>query len=227
MTTALKTDDGQMVIVSGRSRSGKTAWTWREVREAGRLIVWDPEDQWSGMPGMRRVSRRPDLLAACEQPGRGRLAYVPSGDLKSAFDFWAGCAYHWGRYYGECTVVAEELADVTSPGKAPGSWGLMVRRGLKRGISIFAISQRWAEADKTVFGNASRYALFAMSSLDDARYLARKTRATFDEMSGLTPEYWDDDAARPKTLPMIEVTATGDKLAHRFEFSRAGKMSFR
>jgi hypothetical protein len=73
---------------------------------------------------------------------------------------------------------------------------VLVRRGLKRGIDIYAISQRWAEADKTAFGNASEYICFRMSSALDIEYVAKRTRIDADKLSGLKPlEYIRYDAA--------------------------------
>ena len=67
---------------------------------------------------------------------------------------------------------------------------LTLRRGLKRGITIWAISQRWSEADKTAVGNASDFIVFRQSSGDDVRYLSRKTRIAEDELGGLVPLQW-------------------------------------
>jgi hypothetical protein len=116
-----------------------------------------------------------------------KLAYVAGGDLKEEFNFFAGCAMYAGRYVEGLDVIAEELADVTTPSKAPGNWGILLRRGLKRGITIWAISQRWSEADKTAVGNASDFVCFRQSSADDVRYLARKTRIEEAEINGLVP----------------------------------------
>lgn len=183
----LQTTDGRLVVVSGASRSGKTAWAVKEVASLPRVIVWDPEDQWSQLRGFRRITGKSELLAAIQKPGNARLAFVPGGDLRGVFDLWAGCAYYWGRYHGGCAVVAEELADVTTPGKAPGNWGLLIRRGLKRGISIYPISQRWAEADKTAFGNASEFVIFRNSSALDVDYLAKRTRLDAATIASLKP----------------------------------------
>lgn len=185
----MKTDDGRLYVIAGASRSGKTAWVLREVRHLPRVLVWDVEAQWCAVPGFRKISSRAELLRAMLQAGAGpaKLAYVPGGDVKAEFGFWAAVVRHWGTYYGPCVAVAEELADVSTPAKAPHEWGMLVRRGLKRGISIYAISQRWAEADKTAVGNASEFVLFRMSSGDDVAYMARKTRVPVAELEGLKP----------------------------------------
>lgn len=181
----MKTQDGRLYVIGGASRSGKTAWTVRKVAKAPRVWAWDPEAQWCELRGWRKVTTRAELLRWAEKPGAQRVAYVAGGALPGEFDFWAGCVMYAGRYVDPLDCVAEELADVTTPAKAPGNWGILLRRGLKRGISIYAISQRWSEADKTAIGNASAFVLFRLSSGDDIRYLSRKTRVPEAELVGL------------------------------------------
>lgn len=178
----MQTIDGKLYVIAGASRSGKTAWTRQQVKKAKRIFAWDPEDQWAQLPGFLRVTSKAQLLALTKKPGPLKLAYVVGGDLAAEFNFWAGCVMYAGRYVEPVDAIAEELADVTSPAKAPGNWGILLRRGLKRGINIYAISQRWSEADKTAMGNASAFVLFRQSSADDARYLARKTRVPDTEI---------------------------------------------
>ncbi|SHL45211.1 hypothetical protein SAMN05216428_102447 [Nitrosospira sp. Nsp11] len=181
----LKTVDGRLVVVSGATRSGKTAYVRGQVRKDRRVIAWDPEDQWSRLPGWKRVTSRKELLALAQRPGPVRAGFVVGGKLQDEFDFWAACMMYAGRYVAPIVAIAEELADVTTPSKAPGAWGILLRRGLKRGITIYAISQRWSEADKTAVGNASEFVLFRQSSGDDVRYLSRKTRVPESELAGL------------------------------------------
>ena len=95
-------------------------------------------------------------------------------------------------------AIAEELADVTTTAKAPGHWGVLIRRGLKRGLTLFCISQRWAEADKTAFGNASEFVCFMAASFDDVKYLERKTRIPGATLEGLRPlEYVRYEPGKP------------------------------
>lgn len=183
----MKTKDGRLKVVSGASRCGKSTQVAREVAGANRIIAYDPEAQWCEQKGFRKITSRKQMLEAIKTPGHMRLAYVPGGELKEDFDFVCACVMYAARYVApdkELVFIAEELADVTTPSKAPGHWGILVRRGLKRGITIYAISQRWAEADKTAFGNASEYVLFA-SRGDDISYIAKKTRIPEEEIAAL------------------------------------------
>jgi hypothetical protein len=174
----LKTDDGKLVIFSGSSRCGKTTKVSREVR-AGKFpaaFFWDVEAQFCQMQGVTRVKTISELIAIVKAGKRGKFAFVPAKtDLKAQFEKVCACVMHYGTYYGRCCFVAEELADVTTVSKAPDSWGMLVRRGLKRSISIYAISQRWQEADKTALGNATDFFIFMQSTKMDAKYMADKT----------------------------------------------------
>lgn len=183
----MKTTDGRLIVIAGASRSGKSAYVRKQAGRAARAFAWDVEDQWAALPGWQRITTRAQLLTAAQSPGPGRYAYVAGGDLAGEFGFFAGCVQYAGRWHGGLVVIAEELADVTTPAKAPGNWGILLRRGLKRGVTIYAISQRWAEADKTAVGNASEFVIFRQSSGDDVRYLSKKTRVPETEIDGLKP----------------------------------------
>lgn len=183
----MKTEDGRLYVVAGASRSGKTAWVKKQVQKVGRCFAWDPEDQWAQLPGWQRVTSKAELLALAQKPGKMKVAFVAGGNLAEAFNYWAGCVQYSGRYVQPLAAIAEELADVTSVSKAPGNWGLLIRRGLKRGITIYAISQRWAEADKTAMGNASAFVIFRQATGPDAKYMARYTRVAVEQIDKLQP----------------------------------------
>lgn len=182
----MQTEDGRLYVIAGASRSGKTAWTKQQTAKSKRILAYDPEAQWCELPGWTKATTRAQLLRAAQSAGGQRVAYVPGGDIKAEFDYFCGCAMYAGRYVEPLDVIAEELADVTSPSKAPGNWGILLRRGLKRGINLYCISQRWAEADKTAIGNATEYVCFSMGG-DDIDYMARKTRIPAFELEALKP----------------------------------------
>lgn len=206
----MQTNDGRLVIVSGASRSGKTAWVRRQVEKLPRVIVWDIEAQWCDLRGFHKLTTRAELFDEVQSDRPARLAYVaPGGDLRDEFNFWSACVMLWGRYRGGCIAVAEELADVSTPAKAPQEWGILLRRGLKRGISIYAISQRWAEADKTAIGNASEFVVFRAAG-DDVQYIARKARLPLEQVEALRP------------LEFIRATVTGEVERGALKFRGGG-----
>lgn len=180
----MKTLDGTLTVISGASRSGKTVFVKNSVKSKKRILVWDPEAQWCEIKGFKKITEKKQLIEQVQKTGAYKVAFVAGGDIKTEFDFFCGCAMFAGRYVAPVDVIAEELADVTAQGKAPNKWGILLRRGLKRGINIWAISQRWAEADKTAIGNASQFVLFRASP-EDARYLERKTGVAKEKVNEL------------------------------------------
>ncbi len=181
----MKTVDGRLICIAGASRSGKTAWTRKATAADRRIFAWDIEDQWAALPGWQRITSAADLARLAATPGPQKVAFVCQGDPRRAFEHFAACMFASIDRIGPATIIAEELADVTNPAKAPAAWGMLCRRGLKRCANIYAISQRWAEADKTALGNASAIIVFRQSSQDDVRYLTRKTTIAAETIAGL------------------------------------------
>lgn len=171
----------RIVVVCGSSGSGKSAWVKQQTRTDPRLIVWDPDDEYEGI---RRITGRRALVATLQKAtGPARLRYV--GPL-SDFDYWARCAFAWGN----CTAVAEETADVTTPAKAPEGWGMLVRRGRKRGIAIYGVTQRPAESDKTIVGNATLIHVGRLARSQDRAYMAAELDAPRQRLDALQPLEW-------------------------------------
>lgn len=163
--------DPDITVVVGSSGSGKSRWVKRQVERAPRVLVYDTDAEYCELPGFQRIDRARDLMRKLARAARGRFAFVPANPhAPELFDLWARAAFAWGN----CAAVAEELADVTAPGKAPPGWGMLVRRGRKRGVRVFAITQRPSESDKTAIGNATRLHVGALARALDRAYMARE-----------------------------------------------------
>lgn len=145
--------DGKIIAVTGASGSGKTAWLKRQIVGFDRQLIWDPQCQYSEG---RTVITNKLLLVAAIQKTAVKIAFQPKS-LKD-FDYWSKCAFTFARIGADLgkmsCVVAEEIADVTHPAKAPENWGILVRRVRAFGGVVYAITQSPAESDKTVFRNA-------------------------------------------------------------------------
>ena len=168
-------------VVCGSSGSGKSVTVKKQVRQAPRLLVWDPDDEYSGpegVPGVQRVASISELARKLASAKKGRFAFV--GKVND-FDAWCRVAFAWGH----CVAVAEELAGVTSPGKAPPGWHTLVSRGRKRGIALIGITQRPAESDKTIMGNASSIQVGRLSRAQDRRYMASEIDISDEYINGL------------------------------------------
>lgn len=174
--------DGSLELITGSSRTGKTALALQETRRARPLLVWDPEGQWSAM-GATRPIELAELLELTRSGlfKQARLSYIAAPSLKE-FDRFCSIAWAWIRLHADTTILVEELSDVTHPGKAPPAWGVIIRRGLKYGARIIAITQSPVESDKTVVRNAGRVVAFGQERLDDRAYMARALDVPLSEL---------------------------------------------
>lgn len=168
-----------IIVVTGASGSGKSVWVKRHIKTARRCIVWDIDDEYSGQ-GFERVTTPGRLVEIISSAKAARVAFVARPAL---FDLWARCAFAWGG----CVAVAEELAGVTSPGKAPDGWHQLVTRGRKRGVNVIGITQRPSESDKTIMGNASLIHCCQMVRAQDRAYMAKEMDINQQMVNDLQP----------------------------------------
>ncbi|WCE31106.1 DUF87 domain-containing protein [Vibrio sp. SCSIO 43137] len=143
------------VYVIGASGSGKSYQVKQRIKSFKRVLIWDPDDEYGAMPGIKTTHLASELMDFIAS-GDGIYRFVPktmdSKMLCKCFGFISLAAFVWGK----CAFVGEEIADVTSASKAASGWGVVLRRGRKRGVTVFAVTQRPAEADKTVFTQAAK-----------------------------------------------------------------------
>lgn len=167
---------GEMFSVIGMSRCGKTSYTIAKVKQlkSKKLLVWDPAGQFANKLGCKTIRNARELWQIIKgNAGNGKYALTFMGDGKDKmkeFSNFCYIAFYWG-IISPCTVVAEELGQVTNPAKATGYWYVLTSNGLKYGINIFGIAQRTQEIDKTLLGNCSKNIQFKVSDQDKATAL--------------------------------------------------------
>jgi hypothetical protein len=196
--TSLKT---KIIVVCGSSGSGKSSWVKQQIRKDKRIVIWDPDDEYGEITANRctTIQQMTALMrdAGDKKPLAVRL--VANGDY---FNLWAAAVFR----FGNCTAVAEEIADVTTPSKAPAGWGQLVRRGRKRGIAIYAVTQRPAESDKTALGNASELHVGMLNRAKDRAYMAAELDVPETDITQLGElEYLHRDH-RQKTIKKGKLT---------------------
>lgn len=150
--------------VIGASGSGKGLWIKQQLRELNppRLVVWDFKNEYQALTGERPHAKakaklrdvRAAMMAAGED-GPLRIRYAPWGSgekaLRREFEGLCEFVYAW-----ENTVfIAEELANVTTPGWAPASWRKMTTSGRHARVHIIGATQTPALVDKSFLGNCT------------------------------------------------------------------------
>lgn len=150
--------------VIGASGSGKGLWIKQRLRELDppRLVVWDFKNEYQALTGERPHAPARSTLAqvraamlAAGADGPLRIRYAPRGAgekaMRAEFEALCELVYAWER----CTFVAEELANVTTPGWAPASWRKMTTSGRHAEIHIIGATQTPALVDKSFLGNCT------------------------------------------------------------------------
>lgn len=193
--------EAKITIVTGSSGSGKSAWTKQQIRKARRLLIWDIDDEYGDLTGIKTFNHLGQLAVALKNSKVGKFRYVGAF---ADFDLFCQCVFAWGS----CVCVVEELAGVTTPAKAPPGWHTLVSRGRKRAITIYAITQRPSESDKTIMGNASTFHAGRMNRQSDRAYMAKEMDIPLQEITDLKP------------LEFIEKYADGSKSNGKVTFSR-------
>jgi len=169
-------ESGIITAVAGASQSGKTASVKQETDSHERLLIWDVRGEYSGWEGNKitRLETQAELFAVTGDIGPGRYSYFPLGDdIDAEFKYFCKIAYQWGQLW-PCSVIADEISDVTSPGKAPKGWGDLLRKGKYWGMWIYGITQFPSESDKTIWRNADVFRSFRIDADMDRDYMAKR-----------------------------------------------------
>lgn len=176
----------------GTSRSGKSRAIHARLG-GGAFIGWDPQDEYAHLaPAAVGSATELRSLWARKPAAVERVRVVSQDDgrrLREQFVLtcMAVLAYRDALPEREpLTFVAEELADVTNPGKATAGWGMLLRTGRKRNIRTIGVAQFPAEADKTILRNANIVHVCTLQRGIDRRQIEKEfdlNRGDLDRLS--------------------------------------------
>lgn len=181
--------------------SGKTSWVRQRVAKARRLLVWDGKGVDWGPPQRCSVLTSPHALRRVLFDASGRWSYRVDID-RDNFDTFCRLAWVWGRHKPG-VIVIDEIADVTTPGKAPSAWGQIARKVRTFGTDVYVTTQRPQECDKTAQGNAMLFHCGLMADADDQDYVARRLlgdRQLAPQVSELLPLQWIERDVRTRRI---------------------------
>ena len=205
MTVTLK----PLVIAAlGARGSGKSAWVKQHpaFRQARRLVVWDLMREY-GDYGQATQSLSAAFKAMAAPAWR--ITYQPNPANKEAeFDLLCKAV----KAAKKCTLVAEELAFVTQPNKAPPAWRelcLLGRHATHAEATIFGISQRPASIDKDFLACADVIHCGRMAYDADAKAVAPYLAIDWRELTQLPDLHFVEKSAG-QALPVRGVLSFGN-----------------
>lgn len=186
--------DGRLIVVTGKTRSGKTAWTEQQTREVKRLLVWDAMAQWGDQFNCKIITQWTELLKYCKADAPDARLAVQCKVNKENFEIFCALAMIFLKLRVS-TIVVEEIADVSSPAKASQNWGELLRKGLRYEPTIYALTQRPQESDKTMLTMASLAHCHHIAFLPDQTYIANNLLGVdVEKVAALKPlEYIEKD----------------------------------
>lgn len=207
--------DGEAILVAGSRGSGKTSWTMRRVPAGAnqRLLVWDTVGEWSRkgrcLPVRDMLELQQVVVSDAKRPGRFQVGYIGPLSIQKRvgnrvvsipmFPVFCHLAWVWMRVKPG-TLVVEELADVTNPGKAPQEWGEIIRKGRHTGSVVYGLTQRPAESDKTLAGNADLIHCGRLSLPRDRKSMAEYLDVQVEEITALPSLAWIERDMRTRQL---------------------------
>lgn len=136
-----------VIAALGGRGSGKSAWVKQlpAVTSARRLLIWDFMREYQDHGQV--IGNLGEAIKAMNAKA-WRIAYQPNPSRKEAeFDLVCRAV----KAAKKCTLIAEELAFVTQPNKAPPMWRelcLLGRHQTHAEATLIGISQRPASIDK-------------------------------------------------------------------------------
>ncbi len=182
----VKGDEGVFEVAAGQSRSGKTYIAAKRIAKQKNVLVWDVKGEFGKKFRCRPVSRAELAKIATGAPGRYSFTAPATPDH---FDFFCRCAWLWLRSHAtknsRVCLLVDELADVTSPGKAPQAWGEIIRKGLEHDPYILALTQSPHESDKTSLRNATIVRCHSLAWPNDRKTMAQFLDVHIDQVKAL------------------------------------------
>lgn len=177
-----------------------------EVRTSPRILAWDsgydfaPALQLVPVRSLRELGQLVTRDVRTPDQVPQRIAYT--GPIsREHFITFCRLAFVWMRSHEGGVLLVDELSDVTSPGKATPGWGEIVRkhRKFRRG-HVYAISQRPAESDKTIVGNATVLHGGRMNFDSDEEYMARCLKVPLEDIQALPDFEYIERNMRTKVI---------------------------
>lgn len=190
--------------VMAASGEGKGVWVKQQLAalRPARFVAWDPKDEYGEFaPRLERTLE--GVRLAMLQAGRGRLAVryrvKPGTSPKQRRREFEGLCM-LVQAWGQCTFVAEELSQVTTPSWAPAAWQDMTTGGRHESVHIIGVAQNPALIDKTFLSNCTLIHVGPLREYRHRQAVARSMDVPIEDITELTQFHWIERDHKSRTL---------------------------
>lgn len=183
------------VFVVGKRGSGKSSWLKQYARGFGRVLVWDPKNEYGPALGVEPVR---DLVELADRRHEPRLVFVPPVVSPAVFDYVARLVY---QNRPRSLFLVEELGAVSRSANLIQYWDLIEREGRHAGIEVAAATQRPAWIDGQVIANATRLIVFRLGHHRDRQTMAAELDVHPDTLRLPPLQFIDFDVETERTTP--------------------------
>ena len=166
---------GLNTLVIGRTQSGKTYWTIRQIQDADKLIVYSTKREEVGYPGVyfdALEGGRVDFLqfwGRWERAGMPyRLVYRPA-DIFDPAEFDSICRLAYAA--GNLTIVCEEVMTYATTTNIGPGFRTLLTAGATKGIHCYMLTQRPFKIPREITSQSRRAIIFATHEPADVEYI--------------------------------------------------------
>lgn len=190
-------NQARIEAVIGASGTGKGVWIKGRLKteNPSRLIIWDFMDEYGKFARpCTDLNKLTEAMRKAGGDGPLKARYLPQKSdekgLRNEFMKLCDLVYGWES----CSLIVEELSNVTTASWAPPSWRKMTTSGRHANIHIVGTTQNPAIIDKTFLSNCTLIHVTGLRVNLHRRAVAQSTDIPESDIASLVPlEYIEKD----------------------------------
>lgn len=162
-----------VVFAVGKRGSGKSSWLKQYARGFGRVLIWDPKNEYAAAMGVAVIRSPSELLERIREPV---IVFVPPKGISFKkllvlFDFVCECV---AKHRHDSLFLVDELGRVSKSWGGSGWWNYLECEGRHDAISLAAANQRPVGIDPDFVSNATRLVVFRLGKSPDRVLMAEE-----------------------------------------------------
>lgn len=178
MSINIRTDD--IVVVSGKRRSGKSVFLKHLVKGIRKRIIWDYNHEHGSMG---YVVHHTHVLRDEWKRGITHIVYQPYDKTETSFEFFLSEVYKLNNF----VLIIEEVERYAYSHHIPFTLKRIIDTGRHKGIGLYCTLRRPARTHKDILSNADHIFMFHQHLQTDVDYLKDWVGQKAEKIKNLAP----------------------------------------